>query len=575
MKKYLLSVIIPANSEMFLARTIQDLLENTGPDTEIIAVLDGKWANPQIPQHDRVNIIYVGKSIGQRAATNLGVKLSRAKYVAKCDAHCSFDKDFDTKMIEGFKKMGDDVMMVPIMRNLWAFDWKCWKCGWKKYQGPTPTICPDCGTSDKIRHQMKWIGKHNPQSKSYCFDSNFHFQYFNAYKKTDKYKKELETGFTETMSLQGSFFMCTRERYWEYEVCDERAGSWGNQGIELSLKTRTLGHKVLVNHSTFYAHMFRTQGGDFSFPYEQRGRTVQKTKKYIRDLFFENKWDKQIYPLSKVIYQFEPIPGWKDDAIQNLRENEMKVERPGIYSIKNKVNKKIYIGSAINLARRFGEHLRMLHRKDHENKYLQSAWNKYGEKNFTFNIEYFCKKEDLIKHEQKFIDEYKSKIGWRKMYNLNPIAGSNLGRKHTSESLAKMSLQQSGKGNGFYDKKHTEESINKMKEAHKGNIPWNKGIPRSDKTKEKIGKANMGNSGWNKGLTKETDIRVQKYANKLIGKKKVYKNGYPKGMLGKHHSEEAKQKMSLAQKINPHPKDKKTGRFIGKIAINKDLCYNM
>jgi len=94
---------------------------------------------PSYPSNDRVNIIYLPESIGQRAATNLACRLSKAKYVMKTDAHCSFDKGFDRKMIEAFKVTGDNVTMVPIMRNLWAFDWKCYHCGWKKYQGPTPT----------------------------------------------------------------------------------------------------------------------------------------------------------------------------------------------------------------------------------------------------------------------------------------------------------------------------------------------------------------------------------------------------------------------------------------------------
>src|ERR1035437_10876559 len=78
-----LSIIIPSNSEIFLSKTIEDILEHIEADTEIIAVLDGRWAKPAIPQNDRVNIIYVPKSIGQRASTNIGVKLSRAKYVMK------------------------------------------------------------------------------------------------------------------------------------------------------------------------------------------------------------------------------------------------------------------------------------------------------------------------------------------------------------------------------------------------------------------------------------------------------------------------------------------------------------
>jgi len=315
-----LSILIPSRSEMFLARTIEDILQNIEMDTEVIAVLDGSWAKPEIPQNDRVNVIYVPIAIGQRAATNLACKLSRAKYIMKLDAHCSFDKGFDRKMIEAFKETGDNVTMVPVMRNLWAFDWKCFHCGWKKYQGPTPTKCEACGKTDRIKKKMIWKGKERPQSDSYCFDSVPHFQYFREYVRRPEFKEALEkTGLTETMSLQGSCFMCTREKYWELNLCDENFGSWGNQGIEVACKTWLSGGRVLVNHKTWYAHMFRTQGGDFSFPYPQSGREVEKNKKKVKELFWENKFDKAVHPLSWLIEKFWPVKGWKQEDLDRLK----------------------------------------------------------------------------------------------------------------------------------------------------------------------------------------------------------------------------------------------------------------
>jgi len=179
MGNYDLSIIIPARNEMFLKNTTEDFLANKEGRTEMIVVLDGKWADPPLAQHPDINVIYLPESVGQRAATNLGVRLSRSKYVAKTDAHCAFDKGFDRKMLEAFKETGDDVTMVPVMRNLWAFDWRCYEnhCGWKQYQGPTPEKCPKCGSPRKIRRKIMWIGKNNPQSTSYCFDSEPHFQY--------------------------------------------------------------------------------------------------------------------------------------------------------------------------------------------------------------------------------------------------------------------------------------------------------------------------------------------------------------------------------------------------------------
>lgn len=313
---------------MFLKQTIDDILKNSEADTEIVAVLDGKWADPPIEQNDRVNIIYVSEPIGQRATTNLACKLSQAKYVMKVDAHCAFDKGFDRKMLEFFNKVGDDVTAVPIMRNLWAFDWKCMKCGKKWYQGPTPTACKEANykntgkpcDSKIFKRKIMWIGKHNPQSTSYCFDSTPHFQYFEAWKHREPYLTDRkEKSYTETMSLQGSCFMIKREHYWRWEVCDEKAGSWGNQGIEVALATWLTGHRVLVNHNTWYAHMFRTQGGDFGFPYEQHGKEVQKTKNYIKDKFWNMKHPKQTKSVKWLVNKFSPVKGWSEKQLSQLK----------------------------------------------------------------------------------------------------------------------------------------------------------------------------------------------------------------------------------------------------------------
>ncbi len=325
MDKIDLSIILPARNEMFLSKTIESILENIEANTEIIAVLDGHWAEPEIPQHPKVNVIYIPESIGQRAATNIGVRLAKGKYVMKVDAHCSFDKGFDRKMLEAFKEVGDNVTMVPIMRNLWAFDWKCFHCGWKKYQGPTPLKCDGCGKTDKIRRKMLWIGKERPQSTSYCFDSEPHFQYFTDYTRRPEYKNTLDhTKLTESMSIQGSCFMCTKDKYLELNLCDESFGSWGNQGIEVACKSWLSGGRVIINHRTWYAHMFRTQGGDFGFPYSQSENHVSKAKKKVWDFFF-NGWDKQIKPMSWLIEKFSPVPGWDTKKLDELKQRENQI----------------------------------------------------------------------------------------------------------------------------------------------------------------------------------------------------------------------------------------------------------
>ena len=47
------------------------------------------------------------------------------------------------------------------------------------------------------------------------------------------------------------------------------------------------------------------------------------------------------------------------------------IQQSGIYEILNTVNGKRYIGSAVNLAKRWKEHRTGLNRKDHANQILQ------------------------------------------------------------------------------------------------------------------------------------------------------------------------------------------------------------
>ena len=335
-----LSILIPARNEMFLSKTIESILENIEADTEIIVTLDGNWAEPAITQHERVNVIYVPETIGQRSGTNIAAKLARGRYLMKVDAHCSFDKGFDRKMLEAFKETGDNVTMVPIMRNLWAFDWKCYKCGSRWYQGPTPERCmrqergvvPNeaCDETKNFARRMTWSieakrgesahknwkSRHSPGNASYCFDSEPHFQYFKEFSR----RPEGQGDITETMSLQGSCWMLTKEKYAEFAIGRDELGSWGNEGIEIALKTWLSGGRVLCNHRTWYAHLFRTQGGDFNFPYPQEG--VRQTKKRVWELFFNNKWKPQIHPVSWLIEKFSPVPGWDEKSLTKLKSKE-------------------------------------------------------------------------------------------------------------------------------------------------------------------------------------------------------------------------------------------------------------
>lgn len=76
----------------------------------------------------------------------------------------------------------------------------------------------------------------------------------------------------------------------------------------------------------------------------------------------------------------------------------------GIYQIKNIVNNKIYIGSTKNFKKRYHEHSHLLRKGIHQNRYLQNAYNKYGEDNFIIELIEICKEDELKIREQYYID---------------------------------------------------------------------------------------------------------------------------------------------------------------------------
>jgi group I intron endonuclease len=113
------------------------------------------------------------------------------------------------------------------------------------------------------------------------------------------------------------------------------------------------------------------------------------------------------------------------------------LEKSGIYQIRNLVNGKRYVGSAVNIRARWASHRYYLRSGKHHSDHLQSAWNKYGEDSFEFSVVEFCAREELLAREQFHID-----CGCD--YNKSPTAGSPLGVKWSKEARDNVSRLRSG-----------------------------------------------------------------------------------------------------------------------------------
>lgn len=109
-----------------------------------------------------------------------------------------------------------------------------------------------------------------------------------------------------------------------------------------------------------------------------------------------------------------------------------------VYSITNTVNGNIYIGSTVQkLNRRWYDHVVTLKGQRHGNRYLQRAWNKYGEDSFRLDvIERVSGYKKLLEREQHWIDKYYGEG----CYNIGKAVENPMkGRTHTKKTRKQLS----------------------------------------------------------------------------------------------------------------------------------------
>lgn len=264
-----LSILIPAKNEPYLIKTIEDVFQNIEGNTEVLVGLDD-WGNRPLTdelkalnfKYKNLQIITASGPAGQREATNKLAEIANGKYVMKIDAHCSFSQGFDVVMM---KYMDDKTIMAPYLLPLDA---------------------------------EKWEVKHFPKMSQYVFDTDLVMQH----------APEQEGIMPETMCLQGSAWMITRENYFKWNVCDEELGSWGGQGAELGIRAYLNGGRCVTNKRAFYGHLFRTEETDF--PYERGDKGLSALEALRKK--YKNK------SIAGLIERFNYPANWTKALVQEL-----------------------------------------------------------------------------------------------------------------------------------------------------------------------------------------------------------------------------------------------------------------
>lgn len=129
----------------------------------------------------------------------------------------------------------------------------------------------------------------------------------------------------------------------------------------------------------------------------------------------------------------------------------------------------------------------------------------------------------------------------------------------------------------------SDETKQKISLSCKGRISWNKGKHHSEKSKQKLSDANKGQVPWNKGKTGVYSVETlqnmsdvhKDVPNPALSEKRLLmfrcgmlsvsdetrkklsdtwqRQGHPRGMLGKHHSNETKRQYAIVRRCELNP----------------------
>ena len=162
-----------------------------------------------------------------------------------------------------------------------------------------------------------------------------------------------------------------------------------------------------------------------------------------------------------------------------IGDNESLEQVPGIYVYRFKLDiSKIYIGSAVNIAQRFRQHRYRCSIYKGNNSKFYNLVKKYGWNNIEYGIleklsgkdtYIIINKETLLDREQYYLNKCSPSL------NINKIAGSILGYKHTEENKLKLSSTHIGKSyqktlTGKPRPLVTKETIDKLKLRSRGAV---------------------------------------------------------------------------------------------------------
>jgi glycosyltransferase involved in cell wall biosynthesis len=304
------SIIIPSRDCKYVSNTVEDIYRNATGDVEVLVLLDDYWPDPPIKDHPTLTIIHKGKVGGLRHSVNLGAKIAKGKYIAKCDDHCSFAKGFD-EILQ--KDMEDNWLVNPSRYSLNPVTWE---------RGVHPTdytyLTYPYNPKNKYGNGLyskKWIGENGVVPKNWGRKEYY-------WKERHSEDKPID----DIMTFQGSFWMMTRDHFFRIGMLDEKhCDLMENEPQELALKTWLIGGRCIVNKKTYYCHVDKNENEKDarSRAFGLSFNAMRETGRFQTWYWTNDRWPLATRTFEWFVNHFSPIPGWP----KNWMEEKLRFEQ--------------------------------------------------------------------------------------------------------------------------------------------------------------------------------------------------------------------------------------------------------
>lgn len=280
-----LTVILPAKSEIFLKKTIEECINKAKSNVEVLAILDGyDIPDEEVVKDSRVRYIkrpFKTFDLTKRQCINEAVEQASYDYVMALDAHCMLGEGYDLTILENTLENEVTILRREVLD---AKEWKLYRAEGR------PPIDYEYFMWQYFLKGLK--GEEKGGLHSYRWD--------------DRTRERINILKDPTLSFQASQWATTKKWYKEIGLMQvEGYTGWGAEANEILLKSLQHGGNCYTLKQNYFCHLHkgRTYGRMYNVPlggihaadFYSFDQFVNKNRKIFVDL----------------IERFWPIPNWK------------------------------------------------------------------------------------------------------------------------------------------------------------------------------------------------------------------------------------------------------------------------